>query len=59
MFKDHQSYMNQRETIHKGTLESINNKVLFWTILEALALLLMAYLQIQYIANFLETKRKM
>ena len=59
VFKDHQSYMNQREDIHKETLESINNKVLFWTILEAVLLIAMAYLQIKYIANFLETKRKL
>lgn len=59
LFKDHQSYMNQRENVHKETLESINSKVLFWTCLEALILVLMAYLQIKYIANFLETKRKL
>jgi hypothetical protein len=59
IFKDHQSYMNQREDIHKATLESINNKVLFWTILESIILVVMAYLQIRYIAQFFETKRKL
>lgn len=59
MFKDHQAYMNQREDVHRETLESINNKVIFWTLLEALVLVLMAYLQLRYIANFLETKRRL
>lgn len=59
IFKDHQSYMNQREDIHKNTLESINNKVLFWTILESVILVALAYLQIRYISQFFETKRKL
>lgn len=56
--KDHQSYMNQREDVHKQTLESINTRVLCWTILEAVILLSMSIWQITYIRNFFETKRR-
>ena len=57
--KDHQSFMNQREHVHKTTLESMNTKVMCWTILEAVILVGMALWQIAYIRNFFETKRKM
>jgi emp24/gp25L/p24 family/GOLD len=56
--KDHQSYMNQREDVHKETLESINMKIFCWTILEAVILLGMSIWQITYIRNFFETKRR-
>jgi len=59
LLRDHQSYMNQREDVHKETLESINTKVLCWTILEAFILVAMAIWQIMYIRSFFETKRKM
>jgi hypothetical protein len=59
MLKDHQSYMNQREDVHKDMLDSINTKVLSWTILEAIILVGMAIWQISYISNFFETKRKL
>ena len=57
--KDHQSYMNLREDLHKGSLESINVKVLCWTILEAIILISMALWQIMYIRSFFETKRRL
>lgn len=56
--KDHQSYMNQREDVHTSTLESINTKVTFWTVIEAIMLVGMALWQVTYISNFFETKRK-
>lgn len=56
--KDHQSYMNQREDVHTSTLESINTKVTFWTVIEAIMLIGMALWQVTYISNFFETKRK-
>ncbi len=59
LLKDHQSYMNQREDMHKLTLESINVKVICWTVLEALILVAMAAWQISYIRSFFETKRRM
>lgn len=58
LLRDHQSYMNQREDVHKATLESINTKVLCWTALEAIILIAMAIWQIMYIRSFFEIKRK-
>ena len=57
--KDHQSYINQREDVHKATLDGINTKVLCWTILEAIILVGMAFWQISYITTFVETKRRL
>jgi len=57
--KDHQSYMSQREDIHKSTLNSINFKVLCWTVLESVILILTAIWQISYISSFFETKRRL
>ncbi len=59
LLRDHQSYMNQREDVHKFSLESINDKVLCWTVLEAIILVAMAFWQISYIRSFFETKRRM
>ena len=59
LLKDHQSYMNQREDLHRSTLDAINTKVLCWTILEAIILIGMAVWQISYISGFFETKRKL
>jgi hypothetical protein len=59
LLKDHQSYMNQREDVHKDTLESINTKVLCWTVLEAIILVAMAIWQIVYIRSFFEIKRRL
>lgn len=57
--KDHQSYMNQREDVHKDALDSINTKILCWTVLEAVILFGMAAWQIMYIRSFFETKRRL
>lgn len=59
LLRDHQSYMGQREDLHKETLESINTKVLCWTVLEAVILIGMSFWQISYISSFFETKRKL
>lgn len=59
LLKDHQSYMNQREDVHKLTLDSINMKVLCWTVLEAVILIAMSFWQIMYIRSFFETKRRL
>lgn len=58
LLKDHQSYMNQREDVHKDTLESINMKLICWTILEVTILISMALWQIMYIRSFFEIKRR-
>lgn len=59
LLKDHQSYMNQREDVHKSVLDSINVKVLCWSILEAVILIAMSFWQITYIRSFFETKRRL
>ena len=59
LLRDHQSYMNQRERVHQEALENINAKVVFWTVLEAVVVIVMAFWQIRYISTFFETKRKM
>jgi hypothetical protein len=56
---DHQSYMNQREDVHKEALESINTKVICWTVLEAVILISMALWQITYIKSFFEIQRRL
>ena len=56
---DHQSFMNQREDVHKSSLESMNTKVLLWTVLETIILIGMAFWQISYISKFFETKRRL
>jgi hypothetical protein len=57
--KDHQSFMNQREHVHKSTLESINFKVQCWTVLESIILIGVSFWQIGNLSTFFETKRKM
>eukprot|EP00603_Paraphysomonas_imperforata_P012940 CAMPEP_0114466498 /NCGR_PEP_ID=MMETSP0104-20121206/9100_1 /TAXON_ID=37642 ORGANISM="Paraphysomonas imperforata, Strain PA2" /NCGR_SAMPLE_ID=MMETSP0104 /ASSEMBLY_ACC=CAM_ASM_000202 /LENGTH=216 /DNA_ID=CAMNT_0001639859 /DNA_START=45 /DNA_END=695 /DNA_ORIENTATION=- len=57
--KDHQSFMNQREHVHKSTLESINFKVQCWTVLESIILIAVSFWQIGNLSTFFETKRKM
>lgn len=59
LLKDHQSYMNQREDVHKAAVDSINMKVMCWTVLEAVILVAMSVWQILYIRSFFETKRRM
>lgn len=58
LLKDHQSYMNQREDVHKDSVERIYSKVLLWTVLEAIILVGLAIWQIVYIRGFFEVKRK-
>ena len=57
--KDHHAYMSQREDVHKTALDTINFKVLCWTILESVILVATAVWQISYIGSFFETKRRM
>lgn len=56
---DHQSFMNQREDNHRNHLESMNRRILFWTIIESVILVALAFWQIVYISNFFETKRRL
>jgi len=56
---DHQSYMSQREDIHKEELDLISGRVMIWTIIEAIVLISLAVWQISYIRSFFETKRRL
>ena len=56
--KDHQAFMNQREDVHRESLDGISTKVLLWTIMESVILLAMSVWQISYIRSFFETKRR-
>lgn len=59
LLRDHQSYMGQREDVHREAMDSINTKVLVWTIMEAIILIGMSFWQISYIRSFFETKRRL
>lgn len=57
MLRDHQEYMRAREEQHRNTVSSINSKVYWWTLAEAVILVGMAVWQILYIRTFFEVKR--
>jgi hypothetical protein len=57
--KDHESFMNQREDLHKDSLDAINSSVLTWTILESVILVCLSIWQIAYINKIFETRRSL
>ena len=57
--KDHESFMNQREDLHKESLDSINGEVLYWTVMESVILVCLSIWQVTYINRIFETKRKL
>jgi len=57
--KDHESFMNQREDLHKESLDAINGEVLWWTILESVILVCLSLWQVTYINSIFETRRKL
>jgi hypothetical protein len=54
---DHQEYIKNREASHRHIVEQTFTLVMRWTILEALVLLCVAFLQVSYLKRFFETKR--
>ncbi|CAM9451388.1 unnamed protein product [Ectocarpus fasciculatus] len=56
--RDHQHYMNEREGIHRGTLDNIKYKFVVWSLVEYGLLILISLWQIHSILVFFETKRK-
>jgi len=52
-----QRYMRQRERAHRNTNESTNQRVLWWSFVEATALVLVSLVQIFYIKKLFETTR--
>jgi len=53
-----QEYMKMRERTHRNTSESTNARVLWWSLIEAAALVAMSVLQILYLRNFFEGKSR-
>jgi hypothetical protein len=51
-----QEYMKMRERVHRDTSESTNSRVLWWSILEAIALVGMSIVQVMYLRDFFEGK---
>ena len=56
--KDHESFMNQREDLHKESLDEINTKTLAWTFAESVILICLSIWQISYIHGIFETRRR-
>jgi len=54
---DHQSYMRMREKDHRELSEKTFARVVRWTMLEALVLLIVAGGQVMYLRKFFERKR--
>mmetsp|Transcript_21470 Transcript_21470/g.33872 ORF Transcript_21470/g.33872 Transcript_21470/m.33872 type:complete len:214 (-) Transcript_21470:149-790(-) len=55
--QNHQEYMRQREEMHRDVVESTCDRVLYWTVAEAVVLLGLAVWQVTYIRQFFEVKR--
>jgi hypothetical protein len=47
-----------RERSHRNTSESTNARVLWWSILEAVVLVLLAVFQVFYLRQFFEQKHR-
>jgi hypothetical protein len=56
--RDHQLYMNERETIHRDILSKIKWKFVSWSTLEYVLLVLVSLWQVRSILVLFETKRR-
>jgi hypothetical protein len=56
--RDHQHYMNERETIHRGILSKIQYKFVLWSIIEYGLLIVISLWQIHSILSLFESKRR-
>lgn len=56
--RDHQLYMNERETIHQNILSKIKWKFISWSSFEYLLLVLVSLWQVRSILVLFETKRR-
>jgi len=54
LLRDHERYMQEREDLHRRTLESTNVRVFIWTIVEALVLIGLAVAQMISVTRFFE-----
>ena len=55
--KHEQDYMEVRERIHRSINESTNQRVLLWSIFEAVVLVAMTVGQVYYLKRFFEVRR--
>jgi len=56
---NHHSYMRMRESKHREVVERTFTQLMWWVLLEALIVILIAGAQIMYFRNFLERRRYM
>jgi hypothetical protein len=54
---DHQEYMRERENRHTLLADSTFNRVVQWTLLEAVVLVLISFGQVLYLKKFFEQRR--
>ncbi|KAF8605472.1 supernatant protein factor, C-terminal domain-containing protein [Ceratobasidium sp. AG-I] len=55
--KDEQEYIVIRERVHRNTAESTNDRVKWWSIAQAIVLVLVCGFQVYYLQSFFEVKR--
>jgi hypothetical protein len=55
--KDTQSYLKAKNLIHMHVVESTNNRVMWWSCIEALILVCMVMWQMSYIRRAFEVRR--
>ncbi|KAF8525385.1 supernatant protein factor C-terminal domain-containing protein [Gautieria morchelliformis] len=55
--KDEQEYIVIRERVHRNTAESTNDRVKWWSIIQAIVLFAVVAWQIYYLKSFFEVKR--
>eukprot|EP01010_Urceolus_cornutus_P001138 NODE_1657_length_804_cov_191.717881_g1288_i0.p1 GENE.NODE_1657_length_804_cov_191.717881_g1288_i0~~NODE_1657_length_804_cov_191.717881_g1288_i0.p1 ORF type:complete len:196 (-),score=27.29 NODE_1657_length_804_cov_191.717881_g1288_i0:98-685(-) len=54
--QDEQKYLRSGDGVHRETIDSINVRMLYWSIFEVFVLLTMGLFQIYYLKRFLEVK---
>jgi hypothetical protein len=55
--REHQDYIIRRERMHRRTAESTNDRVKWWSIIETVIVLGVAFFQVNYLKRFFEVKR--
>ncbi|GJJ07445.1 hypothetical protein Clacol_001647 [Clathrus columnatus] len=55
--KDEQEYIVIRERVHRNTAESTNDRVKWWSIIQAIVLFAVVGWQVYYLKSFFEVKR--
>ncbi|KAG8772458.1 p24 complex component [Serendipita sp. 397] len=55
--KDEQEYIVVRERVHRNTAESSNERVMWWSIIQAVLLFMVCAWQVYYLKSFFEVKR--